>query len=374
MNPTEVDRMLRPLQLKDLRSLARVRGLNPAGGKEQLEDRIKENMLQTGNFSTQIPVDGAPGATPAGPYGAAPPYGSAGPGNQIGVNNNNYSRPGGQQNVGNFITDRPSSHVMAPPGGHSTIQLGGYNEPEPNAYQSPAPPYQHAPAPYATNPQGYGEDMRGGSQSNNYSRPGGQQNVGNFITDRPSSRVLAPPGGGSQIAFGEYNMPPPTAPRDSPYVASAPPYGTTGQPTSYGTSSGPQGPGGMYGAPPPAQHHAPPPAQQTGGYGYGVPSHGMPGPGLPAAGMPPSMAQPAGPPYGTMPPGMAGIPQAAGYIDPQTGRPVTAGSKSAAAAQGAQANNYSRPGGQQNVGNFLTDRPSSRVLAPPGGRSQISFG
>jgi len=36
-------------------------------------------------------------------------------------------------------------------------------------------------------------------------------------------------------------------------------------------------------------------------------------------------------------------------------------------------NNYSRPSGQ-NVGNFLTDRNSSRVLAPPGGASQISFG
>ena len=36
---------------------------------------------------------------------------------------------------------------------------------------------------------------------NNYARPAGQ-NVGNFLTDRPSSRVLAPPGGGSQITFG----------------------------------------------------------------------------------------------------------------------------------------------------------------------------
>ncbi len=36
-------------------------------------------------------------------------------------------------------------------------------------------------------------------------------------------------------------------------------------------------------------------------------------------------------------------------------------------------NNYGRPEGQ-NVGNFLTDRPSSRVLAAPGGASQILFG
>ena len=36
-------------------------------------------------------------------------------------------------------------------------------------------------------------------------------------------------------------------------------------------------------------------------------------------------------------------------------------------------NNYSRPGGQ-NVGNFMTARNSSRVSAPPGGASQITFG
>lgn len=36
-------------------------------------------------------------------------------------------------------------------------------------------------------------------------------------------------------------------------------------------------------------------------------------------------------------------------------------------------NNYHRAGGQ-NVGNFLTGRNTSRVLAPPGGQSQISFG
>ena len=39
----------------------------------------------------------------------------------------------------------------------------------------------------------------------------------------------------------------------------------------------------------------------------------------------------------------------------------------------AVVNNYSRPEGQ-NVGNFMTDRNSSRVLNPPGGLSSISFG
>jgi len=39
----------------------------------------------------------------------------------------------------------------------------------------------------------------------------------------------------------------------------------------------------------------------------------------------------------------------------------------------ALGNNYSRPEGQ-NVGNFMTERNSSRVLNPPGGKSQIRFG
>ena len=37
---------------------------------------------------------------------------------------------------------------------------------------------------------------------NNYSRPDGQ-NTGNFITDKPSSRVIHNPGGGSSICLGD---------------------------------------------------------------------------------------------------------------------------------------------------------------------------
>lgn len=44
-------------------------------------------------------------------------------------------------------------------------------------------------------------DDSGALKNNNYSRPEGQ-NVGNFLTNRNSSRVLAPPGGASQIFFG----------------------------------------------------------------------------------------------------------------------------------------------------------------------------
>lgn len=42
-------------------------------------------------------------------------------------------------------------------------------------------------------------------------------------------------------------------------------------------------------------------------------------------------------------------------------------------ASPSNGNNYSRPEGQ-NVGNFLSDRNTSRVLAPPGGKSSFTLG
>lgn len=41
----------------------------------------------------------------------------------VGFHKNNYYRPEGQ-NVGNFITDRSSSRVLAPPGGQTNVTLG----------------------------------------------------------------------------------------------------------------------------------------------------------------------------------------------------------------------------------------------------------
>ena len=53
---------------------------------------------------------------------------------------------------------------------------------------------------------------------------------------------------------------------------------------------------------------------------------------------------------------------------------LTGGHHSASTnGNGNAGNNYSRPEGQ-NVGNFLTDKNTSRVLAPPGGKSSFSFG
>lgn len=52
MAPTEiqVQELLRPLLLKDLRNQCRARGLTPAGSRESLLDRLQEHMMQTGDL------------------------------------------------------------------------------------------------------------------------------------------------------------------------------------------------------------------------------------------------------------------------------------------------------------------------------------
>ena len=136
---------------------------------------------------------------------------------------NNYYRSEGQ-NVGNFMTDRPSSRVLAPPGGGSQISFGYESAPSTQVCNTVRPSVLHAfltlyhklctemsMSCLQVQAQGQGQADKGTSLfmggkspnggSNNYSRPSGQ-NVGNFLTERNSSRVLAPPGGASQISFG----------------------------------------------------------------------------------------------------------------------------------------------------------------------------
>lgn len=47
MSKEQVDKMLKPVLLKDLRIQCRLRGLSPAGGKEQLSERLGEHMIAT---------------------------------------------------------------------------------------------------------------------------------------------------------------------------------------------------------------------------------------------------------------------------------------------------------------------------------------
>jgi hypothetical protein len=50
MDAFDVDKMLKNLMLKDMRIQCRLRGLSPAGGKEQLTDRLKEHMVATNDL------------------------------------------------------------------------------------------------------------------------------------------------------------------------------------------------------------------------------------------------------------------------------------------------------------------------------------
>jgi SPIRAL1-like protein len=186
MGPGEIDMMLRPLNQKDLRIQCRARGLNPGGSKEALAEILKEDMLSSRDFSLKA-ENGADMVTVNVTAGMASEDQTDG-----GKTGNNYSRAGGQ-NVGNFVTDRNSSRVLAPPGGGSQIVFGDDRSSAPTK----TAPAASAAAP-AANISNIGDN---GVNGNNYGRPGGQ-NVGNFMTNRNSSRVLAPPGGASTITFG----------------------------------------------------------------------------------------------------------------------------------------------------------------------------
>jgi SPIRAL1-like protein len=89
-------------------------------------------------------------------------------------------------------------------GGQSSLgYLFGSDAPPPTKpVEKPEPPPQVAPkvaqpAPPAAAAQTEGQASR---NSNNYHRADGQ-NSGNFITDRPSTKVHSAPGGGSSLGY-----------------------------------------------------------------------------------------------------------------------------------------------------------------------------
>eukprot|EP00930_Biecheleria_cincta_P007144 TRINITY_DN1082_c0_g1_i1.p1 TRINITY_DN1082_c0_g1~~TRINITY_DN1082_c0_g1_i1.p1 ORF type:complete len:714 (-),score=112.48 TRINITY_DN1082_c0_g1_i1:177-2258(-) len=94
------------------------------------------------------------------------------------MRSSNAFASGNNQNSGNVLTDRPSTALHAPPGGHSTICLGS------ESWASSAA---------ATR-----------AVSSNAFACGSSQNTGNVLSDRPSTSVHAPPGGKSSICLGAY--------------------------------------------------------------------------------------------------------------------------------------------------------------------------
>ncbi|WCJ35826.1 spiral1 [Euphorbia peplus] len=101
-------------------------------------------------------------------------------------------------------------------GGQSSLGylFGGGDAPKPNNTRVEAPAPTPAPAPVATNvavqkpvsdaaPANISKETPAGvpaATTNNYFRAEGQ-NCGNFLTDRPTTKVHAAPGGGSSLDF-----------------------------------------------------------------------------------------------------------------------------------------------------------------------------
>ena len=104
---------LKRMPLSELRTLCRRHSLQPAGCKDALVERLEDwMMMMNNNTNTGVEISrdvfdatrAAPGTTRA---------------RENNNNNNNYARAT-SQNVGNFLTERPTSRVLAPPGGASS--------------------------------------------------------------------------------------------------------------------------------------------------------------------------------------------------------------------------------------------------------------
>lgn len=157
-----------------------------------------------------------------------------------------YGGPGDQQNLGNSLGARSSTRVHKPPGGASSICLGWEESPDPRKQHHPAsgtalrddvsevsnmtqshrvraPPggassicldhgevRLHAQTPRSTkNKMEDPTDMRYVQQRSNTLVCGNHQNTGDLITDKSRSRVGSTPGGDSSFSLGWQETPSP---------------------------------------------------------------------------------------------------------------------------------------------------------------------
>lgn len=105
---------------------------------------------------------------------------------------------GTDQNCNNVLTDRPSTRVHAPPGGRCSLSLA-WDVSEPYAQQD-----RTGSCP-AEQQRGFGR--RASCTSANAFANGMRQNCQNVLTDTPSTRVAAPPGGRSSFSLAWNNAP-----------------------------------------------------------------------------------------------------------------------------------------------------------------------
>merc|ERR1711871_1482012 len=114
-----------------------------------------------------------------------------------GVSNNAFAS-GSNPNAGNFITDRSSTRVHAPPGGKTSISLFG---PDDSNVSTTSKKSNSDATAFLSKPKETSQSSANSSNtnmpqktlkrgvSNNAFASGSNPNAGNFITDRSSTRV-----------------------------------------------------------------------------------------------------------------------------------------------------------------------------------------
>ncbi len=323
-------RMAADLMMGGGRSDARYRGQSSGGGTSQMQFGGGSWGSTADRAGPKGSIRGAASYTLSGSGSGGPPVGATGYRPVQEAITPSYEEY--------FASKRSSTRRIAPPGGRSTLDLGGYPEPTSarrgkeqaarradqdrflDRFANPETKSStRAPQPRRVASDSYG--IGGGRGSKPSARPesygiGGR---GSQTSSRSSTRRIAPPGGSSSLSLGWNNDP-------SRYVK-------IGSPTVRG--------GGNRG--------------RRGG-------QRRPGP-APEGGRPPRHPQRA-PARRDTPPRRRG--------DPAPSR--RGGSSSPWNRPNAISSNAYASGLRQNSGNFITDRSSTRLHAPPGGKSTLSLG
>lgn len=107
---------IKSMTLPDLRILCRNNNIQPAGSKETLVERLEEMIANGGRV---VAVKKNTAKSSGGGCAASTIQNYRAPLSNENTNNNNYARSS-SQNVGNFLTGRNTSRVLAPPGGTSS--------------------------------------------------------------------------------------------------------------------------------------------------------------------------------------------------------------------------------------------------------------
>ena len=222
----------------------------------------------------------------------------------------------------------------------------------------------------------FGQPSSGGGayQSSNAFANASDPNGGNFITDRSSTRLAQPPGGRSQIAFGDVDNAPDN-------------YSRRPDTAAFAAKEREQIGSDIFGAAAPAQsarqqmqqqQHA---QQQYAEDQYGddityeevhAPSH-VEATEVDVKAMTHGDLRMLCRDHGLSPAGGKETLVERLVDAMHAGQIKVIVPNKGASGVSSVGNNYGRADGQ-NVGNFMTGRSSSRVLAPPGGGSSFSFG